>query len=105
MNPLPTMIEFVGITSHAIHVDNHTLQSMISHAKLEHQTHEAFIKSTCEDVMWLTNLWDNTPYMVGPTYDGIEFFWLLDVTTVNMWKMHQEICMVKALDFRFAFGI
>lgn len=60
MNPLPTMIEFVGITSRAIHVNNHTPQSVISHAMLEHQTHETSIEPTCEDVMGLTNLWDNT---------------------------------------------
>ena len=32
-------------------------------------------------------------------------FGLLDVTVVDMWKMHQEICVAKALDFVFAFGI
>ena len=39
------MHKFVGITSHACHVNNHTLQSMISRAKLEHQTQESFKKT------------------------------------------------------------
>lgn len=43
MNPLPPMIDSTKFASHANHVNNHTTQWRISHAKLERQTHGIFI--------------------------------------------------------------
>ena len=49
--------------------------------------------------MWLTNLWGNIVCKSNLTSGGMDFLWLLYVTIINMWKIHQEICMAKGWDW------